>query len=393
MSEKVTFDGPAKLIRVETGIISLDFDDDVYSAWKRWIALSDNAKYSEAIRTVGGDPISDVKSLGATFFLLNGWRLKPYEASHRLSINGNVFTDPAGFSIITSTTGSYNVTVEMFVSNLSDSTLAQMAEIEQSMYLGMVSLDTNPGEGTAGTSYPIGTPGTPVSNCEDAMIILQARNLKTVHLHGELLIDHDMSEYTVIGDAPDDALVTVTIDGNVTHTTFKGLTLTGDFGNQRVHITECVLEDITGLSTVARGSTLKGILYIGGTADTSFITCYDGTNPGSVEVNLGGTGRKVEFRDYFGGLKLSNKTGTEECTVNFSAGRLVIASTVTGGSIVVRGVGEISSNLGTATVNDSGLVNIPAIWNAPVASYTTAGTLGAFISKKLLTTGKFLGLK
>lgn len=34
-----------------------------------------------------------------------------------------------------------------------------------------------------------------------------------------------------------------------------------------------------------------------------------------------------------------------------------------------------------------------SVWNAPTSSYSVAGSLGAFISKKLLTTGKFLGLK
>lgn len=34
-----------------------------------------------------------------------------------------------------------------------------------------------------------------------------------------------------------------------------------------------------------------------------------------------------------------------------------------------------------------------AVWSAPVANYQTAGTFGEFISKKLLTLAKFLGLK
>lgn len=34
-----------------------------------------------------------------------------------------------------------------------------------------------------------------------------------------------------------------------------------------------------------------------------------------------------------------------------------------------------------------------SVWNAPIANYSTTGTTGAFIYKKLLTVGKFIGLK
>lgn len=398
MPEKVTFDGPAKLIRVETGIIDLDFSVDVYSAWKRWIALSDNAKFPEAVRTVGGDPISDVKSLGATFFLLNGWRLKPYEGSHRLSINGNVFTDPAGSSIITPTTGNFNVTVEMFISNLSDSTLAQMSEIEHASFNGVVSINTL--SGIAGTLYPIGTPTMPVNNIDDALLIASSKGLTDIFIReGAIAItaSHDISFLTFIGRDATNSIVSMETGAVIQDCMFQNVTITGDFGGQHTRVENCIIDNVTNFCGSVMGSTLKGVVALGGINDVSFIQCYDGVNPGSVNVDMGGSGRKVEFRDYFGGLTLSNKTGTEECTINFSAGRLSIANTVTAGTIVVRGVGEISSNLGTATVNDDGLVNKAIIadktWNVPLSNYTSSGSMGAYIAKKLLSTAKFIGLK
>lgn len=125
MSEKITFNGVSKLIIIENGITELNFNIDVYSVWKNWIFLQNNSKFQEAIRVVGGDPISDTKSLGSTFFMTNGWRIRPYEGNHKLVINGNVFTDPAGESVIVPTVGNYNVVVEMSVSNISDITFVQ----------------------------------------------------------------------------------------------------------------------------------------------------------------------------------------------------------------------------------------------------------------------------
>lgn len=57
---KVTFDGPNRLILINYGETILNFEDDVYSAWKEWMQLEnhiDNMSYAQAMRSVGGDPI------------------------------------------------------------------------------------------------------------------------------------------------------------------------------------------------------------------------------------------------------------------------------------------------------------------------------------------------
>jgi hypothetical protein len=115
---KVTFDGDRQLIIVNTGITFLDFRKDVYSAWKEWVLQGDNSKYPLAIEVIGGDPLPE-DSLGLTFFLLENWKIRPYEGDHRLTIKGNVYkkdqSDP-----IADTVGDFKVTVQMRVSNLID---------------------------------------------------------------------------------------------------------------------------------------------------------------------------------------------------------------------------------------------------------------------------------
>ena len=125
----VTFDGPNSLIIVDPGITELDVQIDLYSDWKEWSLLSDNLKFQPAFRSVGGDPISDTRNLGATFFLINGWRIRPDEVDHRLTITGNLFTDPAGFSPVVPTLGDFNVIVEYSTSNLID-TVAAVANVD-----------------------------------------------------------------------------------------------------------------------------------------------------------------------------------------------------------------------------------------------------------------------
>ena len=94
---KVTFDGPNKLILINEGVIDIDFKADVYSAWKEWIVLlglvehQDNPAYLEAVAAIGGEP-TPPGAIGATFFLENDWKIKPYPGSYRLTINGNVYS-------------------------------------------------------------------------------------------------------------------------------------------------------------------------------------------------------------------------------------------------------------------------------------------------------------
>ena len=118
-----SFDGATKKINLTSGTISVDIDD-MYSRWYDWLVSDDNAKYLLAMRNVGGDAISDVKNLGLTFFLINGWRIVPQSADHRLTLNGNLVTDPSGFSPIDTVPG-YSIVVEYSVSNLVDSTIGE----------------------------------------------------------------------------------------------------------------------------------------------------------------------------------------------------------------------------------------------------------------------------
>ena len=123
---KVTFDGVNSLIIVDPGITELDVQIDLYSDWKEWSLEDDNLKFLPAFRAVGGDPISDTRNLGITFFLINDWRIRPDEVDHRLVLSGNLFTDPAGFSPVVPTLGSFNVIVEYSTSNLVDATVSNI---------------------------------------------------------------------------------------------------------------------------------------------------------------------------------------------------------------------------------------------------------------------------
>lgn len=117
--QKFLFDGENKLFIAKPGVTSVDVQVDLYSAYKQEILIGDNSKWPEAIRTAGGDPIGGGVFVGAFFFLMNGFKIRPQEADHILVLNGNLFLDDGETGdIVVPTLGDYNVMVRQVVSSI-----------------------------------------------------------------------------------------------------------------------------------------------------------------------------------------------------------------------------------------------------------------------------------
>ena len=139
MADIVTFDPTnLRIIEIDTAAASNELDiREIYSEWKDWLlADSSRMKYPQAFRVLGGDPVSDTENLGSTFFLNtgDGWRIRPAEYDHRLTLAGNLFTDPAGGIPVAATLGNYTVIVEFKVSTLVEA----VASVETAQIIGAV---------------------------------------------------------------------------------------------------------------------------------------------------------------------------------------------------------------------------------------------------------------
>jgi len=125
MATKVTFDPVNKIIQVTlaptSGIVNLDVKTDIYSDGKEdWLSSSTLSKYRFPIRVVGGNSLPGNRSLGSTFFLQYGWKIRAYGSDHTLNINGNLYSED-GSSPYTSVLGSFNVSIINLVSSIVDS--------------------------------------------------------------------------------------------------------------------------------------------------------------------------------------------------------------------------------------------------------------------------------
>lgn len=115
-----TFDGDNLLI-IAQDATDIDVQVDLYSDWKEWLKLSDNAKYPPAFDTDGGRNTSPTELTGRNFFLRNdlGWRVRPHESDYEPRVIGNLFKADVTLDAVVPTLGGFTVLFQVERSNLS----------------------------------------------------------------------------------------------------------------------------------------------------------------------------------------------------------------------------------------------------------------------------------
>jgi hypothetical protein len=84
---------------------------EIYSEWKAWlVADSTRLKFLPAFSLFGGDPTTAGQTAPTFFFLENGWRFRPANYSHQVTLNGNLYVEGGG-RIDVPTVGGFQVNV------------------------------------------------------------------------------------------------------------------------------------------------------------------------------------------------------------------------------------------------------------------------------------------
>ena len=105
----ITLDGATKRIILDSASVTAA---QVWSAWVDWHET--HQQWPLAFQLVGGIALGGGLFIPPYFFLLNGWRVRPMEASHNLTITGNLFVDGGGVPVVP-TLGTYQVNVNYTV--------------------------------------------------------------------------------------------------------------------------------------------------------------------------------------------------------------------------------------------------------------------------------------
>ena len=105
----ITLNGATRRIILDSASVSAA---QIWSAWVDWHEA--NQQWPLAFQLVGGNALGGGLFIPPYFFLLNGWRVRPMEASHNLLIEGNLFVDGGGVPVV-GTLGTYQVNVNYTV--------------------------------------------------------------------------------------------------------------------------------------------------------------------------------------------------------------------------------------------------------------------------------------
>ena len=391
MGVNVTFHSDTKIIEVTKapvgGTVDIDVKIDIYSDGKEdWLADTTLNRFLFPVRAIGGNPLPGSRSLGSTFFLDYGWKIRPYEATHTMQVNGNMYADD-GSNPYVPTIGAYNVQIVQLVSSLVDSTVQQLGEIEYASFGGAVHVDVD--NGAAGTAFPIGTPQSPVDNMTDAQTIAADRGFNTYHIDAPITLgaETNVTDGTFLGKNANITSITVNPAAVVTNCTFQDWHILGTLDGGSL-IERCIITDLNYVNGIIFRTMLNaGTIYLDGGNTGHLLDCYSGVpGLGTPTIDCGGSGQPLAIRGYNGGIKITNKTGTDDISVDFNSGQIKLTNTVTKGTIVLRGVGTLTEDFSSGANVVNQLVNNPAIadavWGDSLGIQTT---LDAELARKFNT--------
>lgn len=390
-----SFNGVTKIITPTdapvSGAITIDVQE-IYSRWVDWLLTSDNSKYLLALRSVGGDPLPGSKKLGLTYFLMNGWKIRPYEADHVFTLNGNLYSED-GSSPFALTIGTFNVTIISSVSNLVDSTVQQLPEIEHNTFNQRVTIDVV--NGVAGVAYPTGTPLQPVNNLTDAISIATTRGFGMFELLSDLTITtgQNVDEYMILSKN----WLTVTIEAGVSllNTNFQKVSLYGVMGGVWNVLIDCWAYDITNFSGWVRGGSIGNVSLSVGTlgfefGGQSFFDDLVPLYPDTTSILTMNTDTSVSITNCADIVTLKSLTIDSTFICGLSEGVVIVDATCTGGDIAVSGIGLLTNN-SAVFVDSTSLMNqttvADAVLDEPLSEHQATGTIGKTL-RQIKNTGE-----
>lgn len=269
--------------------------------------------------------------------------------------------------------------VSLIVNNAAG--LISNAQIEFASFNGGITIDANsPYDGTV---FPIGTPQAPVNNISDALLIAQNRGFTTFYITGDLTITESLTldGFVFVGESMTKTELDIDSDTGCVRCEFYDAHVIGTLDGENM-LKNCRLTNLTYVNGVIEQCLLgPGTIILGGSTTAHFLDCWSGV-PGTNTpiIDMGGSGQELGLRNYNGGIELRNKNGIDPVSIDLNSGQVVLDSTLTAGTIVIRGVGKLTDNSNGATVLSDDLLSkaviSQAVWDEPIENHLVSGTTG-----------------
>ncbi len=251
----VTFDGPNKHIVVLPGVTELNVMTDVYSEWKRWVVLEDNANWLPAFNAFGGDPTVAGQFSPRYFFLLNGWQIAIDGTTNpNVDVAINLYVDSE-----TTNQNPFILSNSASVSNLRSDVGVVASDLQDILdYAGVIIYDEIDGE--AGGTHPTGTSAYPVNNSADLQTLMDLYDINKVLLQSDMSVTQSFNNVLFETNT---AASFLNPGGNRMHQCFfYRMNVSGDFAGSSIVIQDCSIGDISGVYGSANNCHLAGNILL-----------------------------------------------------------------------------------------------------------------------------------
>ncbi len=360
------------------GDTSWDVVQDFYLPWKALLRADfQNLGFPQAMRYVGLDPLTDLQDLGASYFFLNNFKFKPGEWDHEVEIVGNLWADPFTNKIVVPTDGGYTVLIRQRVSNLVDAAVARLDlnQLLQSIYIDVAN-------GVSGTESDVGTPTNPVNNIDDAITIANSRNLTSFHINGSLTLDRDITNWSFIGlgnHLNNDLFVSgYNVDGSF----FNRVNLNGTMQG-RIEAQNCGINLLSGVDGVLQDCGIINDFTLAADAVVILDGCFSEVSSIDEPDVTFANNAILQMRNYSGGIEIVSMDSSNMASIDLDPGTATFNANCTGGSVIVRGVGQVVDNSGNVTINADGTI-AHLVWDTDKTDHQVDGSIGEKLANPLV---------
>jgi len=238
---------------------------------------------------------------------------------------------------------------------------------------GAVWIDTD--NGTAGTTFPTGTPTQPVDNITDAKSIADAWGIKEYNIKGAVTLNAAHSGWKMLGSKGANECIITLNNQDVDETLFERLTLTGAC-NGKINAIDCNMTNMTTLDGYFLNCSLQGSFTL---AASAFVGFLGGILAGTTNVTFDmGTATSLILSGYDGSVEIDNLTAGEYF-YRTGTGSTQLNATCTGGTVRMGGIGQLI-DLSSGISLTNGLIP-HTTWESLLSSHTTPSTMGKLLQQ------------
>jgi len=405
-----SIDGPTRRVYLHADTVGADVHPiDIYKEMRVLRRTDETLRnYDLFMKASGNESKGGGKFTERFVTLLLGTRLVPFDTTHEITITGTIITDDGQEGIAAFDRATLSPTtvvdinyvppqVEVIEVATGGLTVAQDLRLSEIHGQGFREVYVDTSAVLNGNGYQ----QAPYNNLTDAIDDAEAAGLTGLVVLSDIVIDRQLKNFIVTGVG----LPTVDFNGQtLTGSKFSQCRVEGTFVNPII-AEECVLLNGTSLNGYYQNCALDGDLVCVDGSEVLMDNCMSniaGLGRPSISMNAAGTA-KLSLRGQRGGMDIRDcNQPTDEATIEMMPGSVSVASSCVDGVIVLRGIGLSQINTVADIITDEMVHSIlpveilaiaAAVWDYTTAAATTAGSMGEYVLKKILTFKQFLGTK